>query len=436
MKRNIIKDLVEWKNSQDRMPLIVRGARQVGKTWIMREFGKQEYKNIIYANFDDNKKLSNYFEPDLNTKRIIATLSSEFGMPITPQNTLIIFDEIQECNRALVSLKYFCENAPQYHIIAAGSFLGVATHEGASFPVGKVDMLTMYPMSFYEFLSALGEDILLAAIKKLDFKLIAGLSYKFTNLLKTYLYVGGMPKAVASYAQYKDIERVRTIQNNILEGYTADFSKHIKGVTIPKVKMLWDYIPYHLAKEKKKFIYKDIKQGGRASEFEDALNWLINCGLVYKVSKTLSPKIPLASYGEREAFKLYMLDTGLLCAKSKIDIKTFFETDPKIFDDFQGALMEQYVLQELKTIGSFPVFYWGRERGTAEVDFIIQFENEIIPIEVKSTINTKSKSLDVYLKEYAPDRAIRISLKNYGLADKLYSIPLYLIESLKDICAS
>ncbi|MDR1996849.1 MAG: AAA family ATPase, partial [Candidatus Margulisbacteria bacterium] len=255
MQRNAIKELIRWKNSPGRMPLIIRGARQVGKTWLMRDFGAREYQNVLYVNFDDKKELGRYFEPDLDPARIIAGLSAEFGVRVMPGRTLLIFDEIQECARALTSLKYFCENAPQYHIAAAGSFLGVAMHAGSSFPVGKVDILTLYPLSFYEFLGALGENIALEAIHGFDVPLLAGLAGKLTALLKSYFYVGGMPRAVLTYAKQRDISEVRRVQSAILEGYAADFSKHIKGLNIPKVKMLWDAIPYHLAKEKKKFVY-------------------------------------------------------------------------------------------------------------------------------------------------------------------------------------
>ena len=392
MKRNIIKSLIAWKNSKLRKPLILYGARQVGKTWLLKEFGKKEYKQTIYLNFDEDLRLSDYFQQDLDTERIIGALEGHFNAKITPSSTLLIFDEIQECQRAKDSLKYFKENAPQYHIAAAGSFLGVAS---GKFPVGQVDSFTLYPMSFYEFLKAAGHEILLENINELN-PVLENMHGLLTDMLKTYFYVGGMPEVVYVFTQTKDLAKVRETQNGILEDYKKDFSKHITPNDIPKVRMLWDSIPSHLAREKKKFIYKDIKSGGRASEFENALDWLVNTGLVYKIKRTLSPKLPLARDQVREAFKLFMLDTGLLCAKTNVDISLFYIAEPRIFDDFHGALTEQYVCQELKCSTANPIFYWGRDKGDAEIDFIMQHKNEVVPIEVKSGKNTQAKSLSVY----------------------------------------
>ena len=425
-----MESLKNWKNSEYRKPLILYGARQVGKTWLMKEFGRAEYKNTIYLDFDENKKLGDYFEKDLDTGRIIRAIESFSNKEITPEETLIIFDEIQECQRAKDSLKYFYENAPQYHIVAAGSFLGVAT---GKFPVGKVGSLTIYPMSFYEFLEATGREKLLETIKNRDRPLLESLSALLIDTLKAYFYVGGMPEAVNIYAQSKNLSKVREVQKEILQNYKSDFSKHISPHEISKVRLLWDSIPVHLAREKKKFVYRDVKTGGRASEFENALDWLVNTGLVYKISRTLSPRLPLSRDQEREAFKLFMLDTGLLCAKTNVDVTVFYEAEAKIFDDFHGAITEQYVCQELKSTCENPLFYWGREKGGAEIDFIMQYKNEIIPIEVKSEKFTQSKSLKVYMTEYSPKIAVRTSLKNMGRSDSLYSIPLYMIASLADI---
>ena len=430
MKRYALEFLKEWKNSAHRKPLILYGARQVGKTWLMKEFGNTEYKNVIYLDFDENKKLGDYFDQDLDTGRIIRAIESFSNKEITPEDTLLIFDELQECQRAKDSLKYFNENAPQYHIIAAGSFLGVAT---GKFPVGKVGRLTLYPMSFYEFLEATGREKLLETIKNRDRPLLENLSTLLIDMLKTYFYVGGMPEAVNIYAQSKNLSKVREVQKEILKNYKSDFSKHINPHEISKVRMLWDSIPVHLAREKKKFIYRDVKTGGRASEFENALDWLLNTGLVYKISRALSPRLPLARNQEREAFKLFMLDTGLLCAKTNVDVTAFYEAEAKIFDDFHGAITEQYVCQELKSTYENPLFYWGREKGAAEIDFIMQYKNDIIPIEVKSEKFTQSKSLKVYMAEYNPKIAVRTSLKNMGNSNSLYSIPLYMIASLADI---
>jgi len=430
MKRYALESLKKWKNSANRKPLVLYGARQVGKTWLMKEFGETNYKQVVYLNFDENPKLSEYFQKNLDTTRIITALSQLYNAKINTGDTLIIFDEIQECQRAKDSLKYFTENAPGYHIIAAGSFLGVAS---GKFPVGKVDRLTIYPMSFYEFLEAIGREQLVETIKGRDRPLLETLSGLFLDLLRAYFYVGGMPAATVEYVKTQDLNEVRRIQNGILNDYKSDFSKHIKGTDIPKVRMLWDSIPVHLVREKKKFIYKDVKIGGRAGEFENAMDWLINTGLVYKVPRAQEAKIPLARSEEREVFKLFMLDVGLLCAKTNIDMTAFYTADPKIFNNFNGALTEQYVCQELKASSENPLFYWGRDKGMAEVDFIMQYKNEIIPIEVKSAYNKRSQSLDVYIDLMKPKIAVKTSMRNFGYIGNLYSIPLYMIESLADI---
>jgi len=430
MKRDIIKSLVAWKNSNMRKPMILYGARQVGKTWLLKEFGKQEYKQTVYLNFDEDLELGAYFQQNLDTRRIIAALEGHFNVKITPEDTLLIFDELQECQRAKDSLKYFSENAPQYHIAAAGSFLGVAS---GKFPVGQVSSFTLYPMSFYEFLEAAGYGILLENINELN-PALENMHNLLTDMLKTYLYVGGMPAAVNVFVRTKDLAGVRETQNMILSDYKNDFSKHIAPNDIPKVRMLWDSIPAHLAREKKKFIYKDVKTGGRASEFENAMDWLVSTGLVYKIQRTLTPKLPLARDQDREAFKLFMLDVGLLCAKTNVDLPLFYIAEPKIFDDFYGALTEQYVCQELKCSTSNPVFYWGRDRGAAEIDFIMQYKNEVVPIEVKSGKNTQAKSLKVYMGEYKPQIAVRTSLCNIAKfcnSATLREIPLYIIGSFE-----
>ena len=427
MKRYALEALQQWKHSKNRKPLIMYGARQVGKTWLLKEFGQREYKQVVYVNFDDDRQIGSFFEKDLDTARIINALETRFNTTITPGTTLIIFDELQECQRAKDSLKYFNENAPQYHIATAGSFLGVAS---GKFPVGQVNSLTLYPMSFYEFLEAVGREKLVEAIKSLDRPLLESVSSLLIDMLKTYFYVGGMPAAVDCYAQTQSVLKVREVQKEIVNNYKSDFAKHILPQVIPKVRMLWDSIPMHLAREKKKFIYNDVKTGGRASEFENAMDWLIHTGLVYKVPRTLTPRLPLARDQEREAFKLFMVDIGLLCASINVDLSAFYEADPKIFDDFHGAISEQYVCQELKAICDNPLFYWGRDKGAAEVDFILQYKNDIIPIEVKSERRTQSKSLHSYMAAYNPKNAVRTSLKNMGRQNTLHSIPLYMIGSL------
>ncbi len=346
MKRYAIKQLIRWKESQDRKPLIIRGARQVGKTWLMQEFGKTQYKKTIYINFENNDLMCEHFSKDLDTQRIINGLELEYSA-IDAQNTLIILDEIQECPKALTALKYFYENNPEYHIVAAGSLLGVALHENISFPVGKVDFLDLYPLSFLEFLEALGENSFAELLNNPNSENIKTFKPKYIEWLKQYYFVGGMPEAVNNFIKNKDYKKVRKIQENILDAYRNDFSKHISSTGKLKIDLLWDSIPNQLTQESKKFVYKKIKQGARAEEFEEALAWLMNCGLVYKINRITKPALPIKAYEDTKAFKLFVLDVGLLCALSKLPARTLIEGD-KIFTEFNGALAEQYVLQQLK----------------------------------------------------------------------------------------
>jgi len=432
MKRAAYDELLAWKAYKNRKPLILYGARQVGKTWLLKEFGKNEYKTAIYINFDKEPDVQKYFTGNISPNYIIAGLEDYSKKKIVPGETIIIFDEIQENQRAKDSLKYFNEDAPQYHIAAAGSFLGIA---GGKFPIGQVDEITLLPMSFYEFLQAGGDDILLNNIKSLDRALFDLSSITAGPKLKEYMYVGGMPAVVKTFIESGNLHETRKEQEKILNNYKEDFSKHIKGTDIPKVRMIWDSIPLHLAKEKKKFMYKEIKTGARAAAYENALDWLVNTGLVYKVNRTNEAKLPLAAYADREAFKIYMLDTGLLAAASGLDITTFYDPDPLVFREFKGAITEQFVLQELKTLGAMPICYWGREEGKNEVDFVVQWRNEIVPIEVKSGIRTKSKSLDIYRELYRPAHSIRTALKDFGVSGDLYSIPLYMVASFAAMLA-
>jgi predicted AAA+ superfamily ATPase len=430
MNRLIYKDLTEWKTSKERKPLVLYGARQVGKTWLLKEFGQREFERTFYINFDTEHKIHAFFENDISPLTIIRGLENYFNEKIEAQNSLLIFDEIQECQRAEDSLKYFNEDAPQYHIAAAGSFLGIAS---GKFPVGQVNELTVYPLSFSEFLEATSRKLLGETLKEKDFTLINASHEMFVEKLKEYLFTGGMPEAVKTFAETGSFVEVRKVQEVILSNYKNDFTKHISAVNIPKVRMLWDSIPVHLAKEKKKFIYKEINTGARASQFENAMDWLVSTGLVYKINRTTTVKIPLSSYKDREHFKIYMLDVGLLGAKANIDFFSFLSGDKTLFTEFKGALAEQFVLQELKVSGNSPIYYWGNESGKAEVDFIMQYKNEIIPIEVKSATNTKSQSLSVYMEKYKPAHAVRVSLKNLGTSEKLYSIPLYMIANLREL---
>lgn len=430
MKRYAIKQLIRWKESQDRKPLIIRGARQVGKTWLMQEFGKTQYKKTIYINFENNDLMCEHFSKDLDTQRIINGLELEYSA-IDAQNTLIILDEIQECPKALTSLKYFYENNPEYHIVAAGSLLGVALHENISFPVGKVDFLDLYPLSFLEFLEALGENSFAELLNNPNSENIKTFKPKYIEWLKQYYFVGGMPEAVNNFIKNKDYKKVRKIQENILDAYRNDFSKHISSTGKLKIDLLWDSIPNQLTQESKKFVYKKIKQGARAEEFEEALAWLMNCGLVYKINRITKPALPIKAYEDTKAFKLFVLDVGLLCALSKLPARTLIEGD-KIFTEFNGALAEQYVLQQLKTLEDMEVAYWISKSGNAEIDFIIQTDGYVIPVEVKANTNIQAKSLKTYREKFQPEKSIRTSLADFEINNGLYNIPLFMIGKISD----
>lgn len=432
MYRYKFNELKKWKESENRKPLIIRGARQVGKTWLMKEFGKKEYEKCAYINFDENNRMINLFSGDFDIERIIQGLKIESGVNIEPENTLIIFDEVQETPKALTALKYFCENANQYHIVAAGSLLGVAMHEGISFPVGKVDFLDLYPLNFKEFLRALGEDDLVNLIEQNDINLINVFSDKLKNYLKQYLYIGGMPEVVETYVSTKDFKKFERDKKFCWQHYEQDFSKHAPNNIVPRIRQLWNNIPTQLAKENKKFIYGLIKQGARAREYEIALSWLIDCGLVYQVNRVNACKIPLSAYQDFNAFKLYMLDVGLLCAMAKLDAISIIEGND-IFVEFKGALSEQYVLTELKTSIESPIFYWSADKGTAEVDYIIQLGINNVPIEVKSNENLQAKSLKSFIQRYGTKINVRTSMSNYEKQENLVNIPLYLISNIEKI---
>lgn len=432
MYREKIEDLINWKNSKNKQPLIIRGARQVGKTWLMKEFGKNYYKNIAYIHFDNNSRMEELFKNDLIPSKIIEGLQIETGEKIKPQETLIIFDEIQEVPRALTSLKYFQEEAPEYDIIAAGSLLGVALHSGTSFPVGKVQFLDLYPLNYKEFLKALGEDELLGLLEKSDFELIKVFKTKFIETLKQYYFIGGMPEVVYNFIENRDYKQVREIQNKILYSYEQDFSKHAPNEIVPKLRMLWNNIPSQLAKENKKFIYGLIREGARAREFELAMMWLIDCGLIYSVSKVSKPNLPLAAYQDFNSFKLFLVDTGLLGAMAGLNEKTLLEGN-SIFTEFKGALTEQFVLQQLKSIKDISIFYWSAEKSKAEIDFIIQSENKVIPIEVKAEENLQAKSLKAFYEKYGNKYCVRTSMSDYREQEWIKNVPLYLINELLNL---
>ena len=430
MERFALADLKKWKESVNRKPLIIQGARQVGKTWLMKEFGSREYKQVAYINFESSLSLKSLFAYDFDIPRIIAAIQIETGIRISADDTLIIFDEIQEAERAITSLKYFYENAPQYQIIAAGSLLGITLHPDTSFPVGKVDFLTLYPMTFDEYLLAIHQELLVEALKNNDWKLITTFKTKLTGYLRQYYFIGGMPEVVNAFTRDNDFTNVRSLQKNILSAYEHDFSKHAPADIVPRIKMIWQSIPAQLSKENKKFIYGALKSGGRAKEFEMALAWLTDCGLVHKVHRISKPSLPLISYIDISAFKLFLEDVGLLAAMGNLDIHTLIEDD-LIFTEFKGALTEQYVLQHLKTRKDLEVYYWSAERSIAEVDFVIQHHTEVIPVEVKAGENLKAKSLKSYHDKFSPKKSIRFSMSDYREEDWLTNVPLYAVDSYR-----
>lgn len=431
MKRYAVNKLINWKESPNRKPLIIRGARQVGKTWLMKEFGKTQYKKTIYINFEDNDLMREHFSKDLNTDRIIEGLELEHSK-IDANNTLIILDEIQECPKALTALKYFYENNPQYHIVAAGSLLGVALHENISFPVGKVDFLDLYPLSFLEFLEASREENFVKLLENPKSDNIKTFKPKYVEWLKKYYYIGGMPEVVNNFIKNNDYQKARKIQENILSAYANDFSKHISSTGKLKIDLLWESIPNQLTQESKKFVYKKIKQGARADEFEEALSWLINCGLVYKINRITKPALPIRAYEDTKAFKLFILDVGLLCALSKLPARTLIDGD-KIFTEFNGALAEQYVMQQLKTLEDIEIAYWISKSGNAEIDFVIQTDGYVIPVEVKAKTNLQAKSLKVYREKFKPEISIRTSLADFEINNGLYNIPLFMAGKFDEI---
>lgn len=426
MYRYAIEDLRNWKHKKNRKPLIIEGARQVGKTWIMKEFGRQEYQNIVYINFDSNARVAELFSADLNTQRILRGIEIYVGKKIDPENTLIIFDEVQEVPKALSSLKYFCEDAPEYHIVCAGSLLGIALHDGTSFPVGKVEFLKLHPLSYKEFLMATGKELYAELIDQKDYQMIASFKQIYVDALKEYYYVGGMPEAVVSYSEEQDFAEVRNIQNRILAAYEQDFSKHAPANIVPKIRMVWNSIPSQLAKENRKFLYGLIREGARAKEYETAIMWLSDCGLVHKVSRITTPHLPLKAYEDLKAFKLFLVDVGLLGALAGLNQKILLDGND-LFVEFKGALTEQYVLQQLVTNPDLGVYYYTNDRGSCEIDFLIDDGEKIIPLEVKAEINLRAKSLKSYQDKYAPKISARASMADYKEHDGLVDLPLYVI---------
>ena len=432
MYRFAIENLFQWKQSKHRKPLIIEGARQVGKTWLMKEFGRQAYADTIYINFDSNSRMAELFASDLDTERLIMGLELYAGRKIDPENTLLVFDEVQEVPRALASLKYFYENAPQYHIVCAGSLLGIALHQGTSFPVGKVNFLKLYPLSFREFLMATGQARFAELLDKQDFQMVTSFKQTYIDTLKHYYFVGGMPEAVQSFAESKDFNEVREIQKRILAAYEQDFSRHAPNEIVPRIRMLWNSIPSQLAKENKKFIYGLVREGARAKDYETAIMWLSDCGLVHKISRVNAAGIPLKAYEDLKAFKLFAVDVGLLGCMTGLRQRTLLSSND-LFVEFKGALTEQYVCQQLKTIEDLDIYYYTNERGSCEVDFVVDTGEQIVPVEVKAEVNLKAKSLKTYQEKFTPEISVRTSMSDYKKEDRLVNLPLYAIGLIQSI---
>lgn len=428
MKREALKQLYKWKENPDRKPLIIRGARQVGKTWLMKEFASEAYPQYAYINFEDNEIAKNIFQKDFDIERILLALQLVTNITITT-DTLIIFDEIQEAPRGITSLKYFQEKAPQYHVIAAGSLLGVAMHKNESFPVGKVDFMDLYPLSFLEYLDALGEQNFVKLLLQKDWEMTVLFHSKLQEYLRQYFYIGGMPEVVLSFITNKDFSKVRQLQQNILESYDRDFSKHAPITDVPRIRMVWKSILSQLSKENRKFIYGSLKEGARAKDFELAIEWLKDAGLIYKVNRTKKGELPLTAYEDLSAFKLFVVDTGLLCAMSNLPPKVLLDGNT-LFTDYKGALTEQYVLQQLKCIKDLSIYYWSAENSRGEIDFLLQYEAEVIPVEVKAEENLQSKSLRTFIDKHPQLHGIRFSMSNYREQDWITNYPLYAVECL------
>lgn len=423
MYRNVIEKLRTWKNSEDRKPLVLAGARQVGKTYLLQKFGKEEYKNVAYINCDDNELAKNLFTQDYDMRRIILAIGAITNVEITPGKTLIILDEIQESKRGLAALKYFCENAPEYHVAVAGSLLGIAMHRGESFPVGKVNVINIYPMTFDEFLLAKGRRQMVEILKNKDWDTVKLMRNEYIKNLREYYFVGGMPEAVSTFIKSNDAVKVRTVQNDILFTYQKDISKHVPVSESNRINMVWHSMPSQLMKENKKFIYSAVRPGARAKDFEVAIQWLLDAGLVYRADRVKEPKMPLRYYEDFGSFKLYLLDCGLLGALS--------ETPPALLlvanngmTESKGAFTENYVMTQLSATLNSSVFYFSND-AKLEIDFIVQYGCDIVPIEVKAEENLKSKSLATFIKTFGNMKAIRFSMSDYRKQDWMSNVPLY-----------
>lgn len=426
MERSIYSSLKKWKDSPTRKPLILQGARQVGKTYILKEFGAREYSEVVYINCDDNNDMQNMFV-DYDVDRIIRSLSAISGISIKPSTTLLILDEIQEVERGLASLKYFCEKAPEYHVAVAGSLLGITLHEGTSFPVGKVDMLYMYPMDFEEFLLAMGKEQLVELLRNNSWAALTPLRGMLTELLRQYYFVGGMPEAVKTYVERGDIWEVRSIHSKIIDAYRNDMSKHAPKQQVQRINMVWNSIPSQLARDNKKFIYGALRKGARANDFEIAILWLVDSGLVHKVHRISKPVVPLKFYEDMASFKLFLLDCGLLGALSETPPEQILIGD-NVFEEYKGAFTENYALQQLKSLPRTFVYYYSNDNSTLEIDFVVQHEAHVIPIEVKAEENLRAKSLRQFVTDNSGLHGVRFSMSDYREQDWLTNVPLWAVR--------
>jgi predicted AAA+ superfamily ATPase len=427
MKRDFYSKLIAWKNTPGRKPLVLRGARQVGKTTLLKKFGSAEFKNVLYVNFEKTPSVKQFFDNDLHPPDILRDLGIYYDQEINPASTLIIFDEIQECPNALTSLKYFQEQASEYFIASAGSLLGVKLAKSKGFPVGKVNFLTLYPCSFFEFLNAIGKEKLRSYLEEIHSAeaIAEPIHQQLLELLRFYYYVGGMPEALNCYAQTQDLDKVRTIHREIIDAYLLDFSKHAPANEIMKLSESWGSIPSQLAKENKKFIYSNINDSARAREYESSLQWLSDAGLIHRSFCIDIPRLPIDHYSNKKLFKVFMLDVGLLSTMSQLPAKAIIHGDT-LFTEFKGALTENFVAQELKVHLNTELYYW-KSKSEAEVDFVLPYEGEILPLEVKSGTSTKQKSLAIYREKYHPRFATRVSLMNLRKENEFYNYPLYLV---------
>lgn len=443
MRRDCIEALLKWKKNPLRKPLLLLGARQVGKTWLLQEFGRRYFKKVAYISFDSNERLRTSFEQDYDIGRLLEAIQLYVHFKISPKDTLIIFDEIQDCPRALTSLKYFCEQAREYHIVAAGSLLGLYEHSGTGVPVGKVDILNMYPMTYREFLAATGNELYVEALERRDWRLVTDFASRYIDLLKLYYVVGGMPEAVATYVETGDFEQVRSVQKAVLLGYERDFSKHAPPEKTPRISLIWDSIPEQLSRENKKFMCKDVQPGLRMRDLEVAMQWLLDAGLVYKVVRVSKPAFPADAYRE-QAFKAFFLDVGLLGAKTNLPPDVILEGN-RIFTEFKGALAEQYVQQQLRAAcGIFP-YYWATANSQTEIDFLVQLRMDMVPVEVKAETNLQAKSLKAFCRKFSTPKAVRISmapwqeqempLSEEGACCRLVNLPLYAVHLLPRVFA-